>query len=144
MYITSGGGYITIIEYLDESFDILEEIQVPDEIFGMNDITKIDDYYYITSTTNKLGEVSPKIVRVSDLKLLITGAYEDVYTQLGLNGTPYFISTFDGSVFLTEIDAYNGVVSFAVSDTALSNVKKNFEFTGATSKDLIRKDMYPL
>ncbi|MEK3768502.1 hypothetical protein MKY14_08100 [Paenibacillus sp. FSL R5-0887] len=110
----------------------------------MNDIAKIGDYWYITSTTNFSGNSSPMIIRLTNLNQLEFGRYENIYELLGFSDIPFFISEFGGKVYITEIgNRYNGFLSFDVNDISLSNVYKNVEFEGALSESIKRKSIYP-
>lgn len=145
MYFVSGQSKIVAANYLDESYSIINEYPVPNELVGMNDIAKIGSYYYITSTANNVGEVVPKAVRVTSLSQLITSSYEDVYATIGFTGTPYFISVFDNRVYIPEIQHYiNSIFSFSVDDVALTSIKTNFKFEGLLDASVKRREMYPL
>lgn len=138
-YTVSGNGFINIINYLDMSFDVQESYKVPDELFGMNYITKIEDYFYITSYTNLMGEISPKFVRIKDLSMLEESKYEDLYEIFGFIGTPYYINNFDNMYFITEIDASSGVKSFEVINNEIMNITELYYFDGVSLESLERK-----
>lgn len=139
IYLPSGPGYIFKIKYDDESFKVIDSYKVPDNMVGMNYITKIDNYFYITSYTNRKGDIIPKFVRVKDLNDLKNAKYEDLYKKFGFKGTPYYISNFDNKYFITEIDASSGVKSFGVNNNKLDNIKTLFYFKGHSQSSEIRK-----
>jgi hypothetical protein len=86
------------------SFEIKKEIPVPDTLAGMVQITRIQNYYYITTSTDLSGDQNhATIVRTPSLSELSKGNYEDIYAQYFIGGgTPYYISEVDGTYFLTE------------------------------------------
>lgn len=144
MYFTSGQNKIVVAKCSDDSFSLINEYPVPSELSGMNDIQKIGDYFYLTSSQNSSGAINPKIIRTQDLTRLALGDYEDIYSTIGFTQTPYFISVFDDRVYLTEIgDDRNGVFSFPVTDIELKQVRHDINFIGITSDDIKRRDMYP-
>ncbi len=86
-----------------ETFQIKKTYPVPDSMAGMIQLTRIEDYYYITVSTDITGNQDyATIVRTRDLSGLITGDYEDVYAAFIGGGTPYYITCFDGAYYLTE------------------------------------------
>ena len=87
-----------------EDLSIKETYDVPDSLAGMAQITKIKDYYYITTSTDLTGnQDSATIIKTKDLSLLSKGTYEDIYSTYFVGGgTPYYISEADGSYYLTE------------------------------------------
>ena len=129
LYTTSGPGYIYEYEITADGFNLHNTYAVPDELFGMNQMTKIGDFYYLTVNTNKSGDLSyTSIVRTKDLTELSAGGYENLYDQMGFVGQPYYISNFDGKYWIGEISATkgNGIKSFMVDENKVKNVKKLF------------------
>lgn len=101
IYFVSGNS--SIIRADLDSFAIKEEYPVPEEISGMIQISLIDGYYYITVSTDSAGDQSAAtILRTKDLHTLAASDYEDVYHLFIGGGTPYYISSFDQSYYLTE------------------------------------------
>lgn len=86
------------------SLKIKKTIPVPDSLAGMVQINKIQDYYYITTSTDLSGNQDcATIIRTKDLDKLAEGDYEDIYSTYFVGGgTPYYISEVDGTYFLTE------------------------------------------
>ncbi|WP_246063111.1 ATP-binding cassette domain-containing protein [Paenibacillus ehimensis] len=113
VYFVSGPGKIVVAEASDLTFDIIAEYKVPFELQGMNDITKIGSYYYLSVYQNGAGDIAPRLVRVRDLNELET-KYEDIYDLLQLKGVPYYFSFIDNRVYLTEIDSYSSIISFNI------------------------------
>lgn len=115
---------------------------VPDAFAGMNQIVKIEDYYYITVNTDISGSVSnATILRVTDLGDLEKGKYDELYNQFGFEGQPYFITNFDGRYYITEISAErgNGIKSFQVSKNDIRDIHTLFYWDDVTQKS---KDIY--
>lgn len=111
----------------------------------MNDIAKIGDYYYLTSTAGINGVIAPKIIRTTDLSRLANNEFEDIYSYLNFKDIPYFINYFDNTIFISEIgDNFNGIVSFKPIGNTINDVAKLFEFEGVSSKMLLRKNQFSL
>lgn len=149
MYFVSGPNKIVVANYMDSSFEVLEEYDVPIEVAGqynMNDIYKIDDYYYITST--------PEIfVRTRDLSGLSNGLYENLYTQLGLKGTPYYIEKVADIIYLPFValppelaknkhSESSGVLRIKVDNDTLE-VEELHYFEKPIEESIIRKSENP-
>lgn len=92
-----------IIKARLDTLKVTERYPVPDEISGMIQITPIDGQYYITVSTNSSWDQSyATIIRCERLEDLAEGKYEDIYKNFIGGGTPYYITGFDGSYYLTE------------------------------------------
>src|SRR5690606_15712977 len=100
---------------------------VPDELVGMNDIYKIDDYFYITATPQKF-------IRTNDLSGLKEGMYEDLYSQLDLKGTPYYFEKIDDFIYMPEITEHSSLIRFKVEDDKIVNFERIHDF-GLPSKE---------
>ena len=101
IYFVSGNSSILRVDL--DSFDLLEAYPVPDSMAGMIQLTRIQDYYYITVSTDIAGNQNyATILRTRDLSGLMQGDYEDVYETFIGGGTPYYITEFDGAYYLTE------------------------------------------
>lgn len=101
IYFVSGNS--AIIRAGLEDFRILETYPVPDTMAGMIQLTRIQDYFYITVSTDIAGNQDyATILRTRDLSSLAEGSYEDIYGHFIGGGTPYYISEFDNTYYLTE------------------------------------------
>ncbi|HJA93095.1 MAG TPA: hypothetical protein H9717_08300 [Candidatus Eisenbergiella merdipullorum] len=101
IYFVSGNSSIIRARLSDLS--ILEEYPVTAEIAGMIQLEKIQDYYYITVSTDVTGNQDhATILRTHDLHSLADGEYEDIYSYFVGGGTPYYLGSFDGHYYLTE------------------------------------------
>ena len=123
IYFVSGNSNILRADL--DTFDILETYPVPDSMAGMIQLTKIQDYYYITISTDIAGNQHyATMIRTRDLSGLIQGNCEDIYKTFIGGGTPYYITAFDDAYFLTEHRLPgHSVWSFCVADNELVDVK---------------------
>lgn len=105
------------------SFELEQCYPVPDAIAGMVQIVPIEDYFYITvSSDRNYGRSTATIIRTTDLSGLRYGCYEDLKSLFGSKGTPYYISRFDGSYFMTHHDASPGIYRFQVENNIVKNI----------------------
>lgn len=101
IYFVSGNS--SIIEAKLSTFEIIKEYPVPNELAGMIQLTPIEDYYYITISTDITGNQDyATIIRTKNLDDLSKGEYEDVYDNFVGGGTPYYITGIDDTWYLTE------------------------------------------
>ncbi len=101
IYFVSGNS--SIIRADLSTFEILDTYPVPDAIAGMIQLTKIQDYFYLTISTDIAGNQDyATIIRTKKLSNLKKGKYEDIYINFIGGGTPYYITHFDDAFFLTE------------------------------------------
>ena len=103
-----------------------KEIDVPDNMAGMVQITKIQDYYYITISTDITGSQDyATIIRTRSLDKLASSDYEDIYsTYFAGGGTPYYISQADDTYFLTEHRLKDhSIWSFKVEKNKITDVQ---------------------
>lgn len=123
IYFVSGPSAIIRARLSDLS--ILEEYPVAPELDGMVQLEKIQDWYYITISTDTDGnQEAATIIRTRDLHSLIDGDYEDIYSLFGEGGTPYYIGAFDGHWYLTEHrKKKRGIWQFDVIDNEITNIK---------------------
>ncbi len=123
IYFVSGNA--SVIEADLKTFRVKKEYPVPDELYGMVQITKIEDYFYITNSTDITGNQDyATIIRVKDLDALSDRDYEDVYHHFIGGGTPYYISGIGDEWYLTEhrIPGH-GIFEFKVTDNEITDVK---------------------
>lgn len=101
IYFVSGNSSILRADL--DSFEILETYPVPDQMAGMIQLTRIQDYFYITVSTDNAGNQDhATILRTQDLSALMEGGYEDIYACFIGGGTPYYITQIDNIYYLTE------------------------------------------
>lgn len=108
-----------------DTLTVQRSYSVPAEIAGMVQLIKIQDYYYITvSTDNTENQDYATIIRTPRLEALSAGEYEDVYAQLGLSGgTPYYITCIDGRYYMTHHRTAENVIAFDVIDNEICHVE---------------------
>jgi hypothetical protein len=126
LYFVSGNQ--SILRTRKRDLKILERFPVPAEISGMIQLTHIQDWFYITVSTDLTGNQDyATILRVQDLNDLSSGSWEDIYDNFVGGGTPYYISSFDGHYYLTEhrIPGHS-VWQFDVIDNALTDIRALF------------------
>lgn len=125
IYFVSGHNNQKIIKADLDSLEIKEEFEVTPQIAGMVQLTKIEDYYYLTiSTDANENQDYATIIRTKDLHSLAEGEYEDIYEQFGLDkGTPYFISQIDGTYYMSHHRTAQNIISFQVKNNQIKDVK---------------------
>lgn len=123
IYFVSGNS--SIIRADLKSFKILETYPVPENMAGMIQLTLIQDYFYITVSTDITGNQDyATIIRTKDLSSLMDGGYEDIYDNFIGGGTPYYITFFDDAYYLTEHRLPgHSVWRFQVEDNEIKNVE---------------------
>ncbi len=107
------------------ALEIKESYPVPDELAGMVQLTKMEDYYYITiSTDNAENQDYATIIRCKRLSDLADGNYEDVYQQFGVSGgTPYYITQIDGRYYMAHHRTSQNIIAFDIKDNEIRNVE---------------------
>lgn len=131
MYFVSGPNYITKTRFHDDSYDVVAFYKVPPGMESMNDLFFSGSYYYLTSTPMNYKEEYGQIVRVRTLDDLNkdTPVYEDIFNQLNTCGSNYYISSFDGRFYISQIFHNNRIISFAEKeDGIIADVKELFNF----------------
>lgn len=122
IYFVSGNS--SIIRAALDNFEILDIYPVPDSMAGMIQLTPIQDYFYITISTDITGNQDyATIIRTRDLSTLMDGSYEDIYNNFIGGGTPYYITALDGAYYLTEHRLPgHSVWKFQVEDNIIKDV----------------------
>ena len=122
IYFVSGNS--SIIEADLATFEIKKEYPVPDALYGMIQLTRIQDYFYITISTDITGNQDyATMIRTKNLEDLQTGNYEDVYHNFIGGGTPYYITQIDDTYYLTEHRLPgHSIWSFHVEDNEITDV----------------------
>ncbi len=137
MYFVSGPGFIHKTEYRDDSFKILARYRVPAGMASMNDLFATDDgWWYLTASYLK-------IVRVRSLDDLNAGRFEDVHAQIGMRGTPYYLSKIDGRYYVPVIAQNNGILSFVHEGEKIADVRVLCDFRGENKADVKRYQELP-
>lgn len=125
IYFVSGIPQSTGILRADlATFEIKETYPVPDAIAGMIQLTRIEDYFYLTVSTDKNGsQDAATILRTKNLHHLADGNYEDIYSSFIGGGTPYYITQIDDLYYLTEHRLPgHSLWSFRVKENELTDI----------------------
>ena len=106
-------------------FEITERYDVPQNIAGMAQLYKIQDYYYITvSTDSNENQDYATIIRTKSLEDLSAGEYEDIYDKFGISGgTPYYINEIEGRYYMAHHRTSKNIIAFDVNDNVIENVE---------------------
>lgn len=125
IYFVSGHNNQKIIKVNLDTFDIIEEYKVTPQIAGMVQLLQIEDYFYLTiSTDSEENQEYATIIRTKDLHSLERGEYEDVYDQFATDkGTPYFITKIDETYYMSHHRTTQNIISFEVNNNEIENVK---------------------
>lgn len=123
IYFVSGSS--SIIRADLSSFEILETYPVPDCMAGMIQLTQIQDYFYLTVSTDIAGNQDyATILRTKNLASLMDGGYEDIYDKFIGGGTPYYITKLNNAYYLTEHRLPgHSVWRFKVEDNELKDIE---------------------
>ena len=122
IYFVSGNS--NILRTSKKDLTVLERFPVPPEIAGMIQLAHIQDYFYITVSTDLYGSQDyATLIRTPDLSRLADGEWEDIYASFLGGGTPYYIGGFDGHFYLTEhrIPGH-GIWQFDVRENELEHI----------------------
>lgn len=129
IYFVSGHNNQKIIKVTvndtGDGFDIIGEYRVADEIAGMVQLTKMEDFYYITiSTDYQENQDFATIIRTDSLDRLSDGTYEDIYDRFGVSGgTPYYITEIEGRYYMAHHRTSENIIAFDINDNEIENVE---------------------
>ena len=136
MYFVAGPEAILKTTYRDDRYRVIARYPVPKKLNGLadqNDLFHTDDgWWYMTATPRP-------IARARSLDGLCRGQYEIVSDQLGLRGTPYYLSRIDGRYYLPQITEHNGIISFIHRDGRIADVRVLYDFGPPIPADLKRR-----
>jgi len=123
IYFVSGNS--AIIKADLKTFRTLKIYPVPEFIAGMVQLTKIEDFYYITVSTDIHGNQNfGTIIRTDDLSTLANNEYEDIYDYFAAGGTPYNMTKIGNRWYLTEsrLPGYS-IWSFYVQNNEIKGIR---------------------
>lgn len=110
-----------------KTFEVLNEYPVPDSISGMVQISIIDSYFFVTISTDRHYNLQMStVIRAKALEDFSTGNYENLYSLFGNNGTPYYVSYFDGSFYMIHENAAPNVYRFRAENGIIYDIKGMF------------------
>lgn len=144
MYFVSNGpgAFITQVRYADDSYEVLRQWQMPEQMQGMNDVFRSSDgWFYVTYSSEKPGGM-----RARSLGEIAEGGGEDLKKALGLDENPYYLTEIDGRIYVPEIsiDGCNGIHSFRHGeDGEIVDVRTHASFYGPLPKSIEIKDSLP-
>lgn len=123
VYFVSGNS--SIIRADLKTFQVLDTWPVPDSMADMIQLTPIQDYFYITVSTDITGNQDyATILRTKDLSGLMDGRFEDIYEYFIGGGTPYYITQIDNGWYLTEHRLPgHSLWRFQVTDNEITDVE---------------------
>ena len=138
MYFVAGPDAILKTTYRDDRYRVLERYPVPKQLMGLadqNDLFRTDDgWWYMTATPRPAA-------RARSLEGLGRGQYELVSDELGLRGTPYYLTRIDGRYYLPQITQYDGIVSFVHRAGRIADVQVLVDFGRPTPSAQRRRDL---
>ena len=127
--LSSDGSSPRILQCDLSTLKVKKSYPVPGEIAGMVQMTRIDNMYYITVSTDITGNQDyATLIRTKSLKDLSEGEYEDIYSEYFIGGgTPYNISQVGDTYYLTEHRLKDHQIwSFNVENGDIINVQTIF------------------
>ncbi len=119
---------LSSIVMVDKStFEILQIYPVSSDIAGMVQISIVDGYFFLTVSTDLQYDLSAStVLRARTLEDFTTGNYENLYYLFGGNGTPYYVSFFEGSYYMIHENAAPNIYRFHASDGRIYDIKGLF------------------
>ncbi len=127
--LSSDGLAPKILQCSLDTLEVKKSYPVPNELAGMVQLTKIEDMFYITISTDITGNQDyATLIRTQSLSDLSEGEYEDIYSKYFIGGgTPYNISRVGETYFLTEHRLKDHQIwSFNVENGEITNVQTIF------------------
>lgn len=123
IYFVSGNSSIIKANLWD--FTVTDRYPVPPELAGMIQLTRIQDMYYLTISTDSQGNQDyATIIRTASLSSLQDRNYEDIYDLFVGGGTPYYISRIGDVYYMTEHRIPGHFLwSFEIENNEIENVK---------------------
>lgn len=117
----------SIVAVDKETFRVNNIYPVPENLAGMVQLVKIQNYYYLTVSTDvDFDQSAATIVRVKTLEDFAAGSYENMNRYFGGDGAPYYISYADGSYFTVVIRTKSKACGykFDVVDDEICNMEE--------------------
>lgn len=125
MYIVAEVGKVyevsfnsTPIYTLDATYNLPSGFESPNDVYQDS-----NGDWWVTATANK-------ILKGASLTAIAAGTYTNMYTTLGLGGTPYYLTEFDGAMWIPEIIDRNGLTKLA---SGVASVVHNYGTETASS-----------
>lgn len=126
-FATDTPNVIYKVNYLDDSFNLVESYQLPSNITFLVDVDYYNGHFYVTNYTD--------INKSTDLV-----NFTSVYTELDLQDIPYFTSVIDGKLFFTEVGEIRNAIH---SVDYIGTHTVYYSFDGLDISSERRREMYP-
>ncbi|WP_196603706.1 ABC transporter ATP-binding protein [Pectinatus haikarae] len=136
MWIVANNGIIFSLNYIDNTFELLERHDVSNVISDLNDIFQFDNYFYLTSGDGRC-------IRFRNMRELVVKNYENLTKALLIDGIPYRFEFFDNRIFLSIMHQSSKIISFKLKNDIIQDVEKIFDFGQANKADILRFCCYP-
>ncbi len=117
LYTSASNGYINVYNIINGKFELATRYPISEIYYGMNQIYKINDYFYVTINTDNHGDVTKSdLLKVKNLDELCSPTCSSLKQEMDFIGQPYFISFFDDTFYITQISEThgNGIKKFTV------------------------------
>lgn len=85
---------------LDATYNLPTGFESPNDVFQ-----DASGNWWVTATSNK-------ILKGTSLAAIHAGTYTNMYATIGLTGTPYYLTEFDGALWIPQIIDSNGIVKY--------------------------------
>jgi len=116
-----------IVTVNKKNFRVIARNPVPLQMAGMVQVTKIQNYYYLTVSTDiNFNQNAATILRAKSLADFGKGNYENLNALFGSDGAPYYIESFDGAYFATvlRVKSKPCIYKFEVVNDIVTNVQE--------------------
>jgi hypothetical protein len=121
-YFVTSPGRIVRARLSDDSFAELETISLPEVARSPNDVFRASDGWWYVSATPKV------LIRAKSPHDFAAGRFEDVYASWGLKGTPYYLSEYDGSLYIPTVTEYSSLNAIPIGAEASTKPTKILDF----------------
>lgn len=135
-YWIQEGNSLAKLEWIDNELKKTDEISLPDQLIdnNLNYVCKIKDTYYLSSWEES------GLYTCQSLKELERGEMDNVGNKIGVEGIPYYISSFNDSYWICEIEPENGVIRFETDQHGMAlNSDVMYSFGKGEKEDLLIK-----
>ncbi len=134
MFTVSSNGRITETTYRDGLYEVQRVYRLPAKFGAMIDMFRSSNgWYYLSAKPEGFG-------RARTLEGFETGDYEDLYSKIGLKGTPYYLTEVEGRIVVPFQEASNGILTFQEDGAGeIINIEVLWDFGPPPLTSLIRK-----
>lgn len=110
-----------------DTFEVIREYPVPESMAGMVQVSIVDGFFFITvSTDREYSLEAAAVIRARTLEDLAAGSYDNLYSLFGNNGTPYYVSCFDGACYMIHENAAPSIYRFRAENGAITDIRGMF------------------